>query len=31
MINDFWHTKHMKKIPRKHQKLKVVSAIGMFL
>ena len=30
MINDFWHTKHMKKIPTKHQKLKVVSAIGMF-
>ena len=30
MINDFWHTKHMKKIPIKHQKLKVVSAIGMF-
>jgi len=30
MINDFWHTKHMKKIPTKYQKLKVVSAIGMF-
>ena len=30
VINDFWHTKHMKKIPIKHQKLKVVSAIGMF-
>ena len=30
MINDFWHTKHLKKIPKKHQKLKVVSAIGMF-
>lgn len=30
MINDFWHTKHLKKIPNKHQKLKVVSAIGMF-
>ena len=30
MINDFWHTKHMKKIPAKHKKLKVVSAIGMF-
>ena len=30
MINDFWHTKHMKKIPAKHQKLKVISAIGMF-
>ena len=30
MINDFWHTRHMKKIPIKHQKLKVVSAIGMF-
>ena len=30
MINDFWHSKHLKKIPRNHQKLKVVSAIGMF-
>ena len=30
MINDFWHTKHLKKIPFKYQKLKVVSAIGMF-
>ena len=30
MINDFWHTKHLKKIPTKYQKLKVVSAIGMF-
>ena len=30
MINDFWHTKHLKKIPSKYQKLKVVSAIGMF-
>ena len=30
MINDFWHTKHLKKIPNKYQKLKVVSAIGMF-
>ena len=30
MINDFWHKKHLKKIPFKHQKLKVVSAIGMF-
>ena len=30
IINDFWHTKHLKKIPNKHQKLKVVSAIGMF-
>ena len=30
MINDFWHTKHLKKIPSKHQKLKVISAIGMF-
>ena len=30
MINDFWHIKHMKKIPVRHQKLKVVSAIGMF-
>ena len=30
MINDFWHTKHLKKIPNKHRKLKVVSAIGMF-
>ena len=30
MINDFWHTKHLKKIPNRHQKLKVVSAIGMF-
>ncbi len=30
MINDFWHTRHLKKIPNKHQKLKVVSAIGMF-
>ena len=31
VINDFWHTKHLKKIPNKHQKLKVVSAIGMFI
>jgi len=30
MINDFWHIKHLKKIPSKHRKLKVVSAIGMF-
>ena len=30
MINDFWHTKHLKKIPYKYQKLKVISAIGMF-
>ena len=30
MINDFWHTKHLNKIPSKHQKLKVISAIGMF-
>ncbi len=30
MINDFWHTKHLKKIPAKYQKLKVISAIGMF-
>ena len=30
MINDFWHSKHLKKIPSKFQKLKVVSAIGMF-
>ena len=30
MINDFWHSKHLKKIPFKYQKLKVVSAIGMF-
>ena len=30
MINDFWHTKHLKKIPTKYQKLKVISAIGMF-
>tara|TARA_B100002052_G_scaffold291857_1_gene312547 strand:- start:1335 stop:2549 length:1215 start_codon:yes stop_codon:yes gene_type:complete len=30
MINNFWHTKHLKKIPAKHRKLKVVSAIGMF-
>jgi hypothetical protein len=30
MINDFWHTKHLKKIPIKYQKLKVISAIGMF-
>jgi len=30
MINDFWHSKHLKKIPLKYQKLKVVSAIGMF-
>lgn len=30
VINDFWHTKHMKKIPAEHRKLKVVSAIGMF-
>ena len=30
MINDFWHTKHLKKIPTKYKKLKVISAIGMF-
>ena len=30
MINDFWNTKHLKKIPSKYQKLKVISAIGMF-
>ena len=30
LINDFWHTKHLKKIPNKFQKLKVISAIGMF-
>ena len=30
VINDFWHSKHLTKIPKKHQKLKVVSAIGMF-
>ena len=30
MINDFWHTKHLKKIPAKYQRLKVISAIGMF-
>jgi NDP-4-keto-2,6-dideoxyhexose 3-C-methyltransferase len=30
IINHFWHTKHLKKIPIKHQKLKVISAIGMF-
>ena len=30
MINDFWHKKHLKKIPKKYQKLKVISAIGMF-
>ena len=30
VINDFWHSKHLNKIPKKHQKLKVVSAIGMF-
>ena len=30
MINDFWHAKHLKKIPNKYRKLKVISAIGMF-
>lgn len=30
MINDFWDSKHLKKIPTKYQKLKVISAIGMF-
>ena len=30
MINDFWHSKHLKKFHLKYQKLKVVSAIGMF-
>ena len=30
MINDFWHSKQLKKIPKKYQKLKVVTAIGMF-
>ena len=30
VINNFWHTKHLNKIPKKYQKLKVVSAIGMF-
>ena len=25
MINDFWHTKHLKKIPSKYQKLKVIT------
>ena len=29
-INDFWHTKHLKRVPSKYHKLKVVSAIGMF-
>tara|TARA_B100001057_G_scaffold302369_1_gene302575 strand:+ start:9713 stop:10951 length:1239 start_codon:yes stop_codon:yes gene_type:complete len=30
LIDDFWHSKHLKKIPKKFQKLKVISAIGMF-
>ena len=30
MINDFWHKKHLLSIPSKFQKLKVISAIGMF-
>ena len=30
MIDDYWHTKNLKKIPSKYQKLKVISAIGMF-
>jgi hypothetical protein len=30
MINDFWHTKHLEKIPTNYKKLKVISAIGMF-
>ncbi len=30
MINNFWHKKHLQKIPSKYQKLKVISAIGMF-
>jgi len=30
VINDFWDSKHLKKIPTKYQKLKVISAIGMF-
>jgi len=30
IINDFWHIRHLNKIPEKHRKLKVVSAIGMF-
>ena len=31
MINDFWHTKHLKKIPNKFQKLKVVSYVKWFV
>ena len=30
MINDFWHKKHLRSVPGKFQKLKVISAIGMF-
>ena len=30
VISDFWHKKHLKKIPTKFRKLKVVTAIGMF-
>tara|TARA_Y100000590_G_scaffold293204_1_gene330212 strand:- start:191 stop:958 length:768 start_codon:yes stop_codon:yes gene_type:complete len=30
MINDFWHKKHLRSVPSKFQKLKVISAIGMF-
>ena len=29
-INNFWHSKYLKKIPNKYRKLKVISAIGMF-
>jgi len=30
VIHDFWNSKHLKKIPHKHRKLKVITAIGMF-
>ena len=30
MINDFWDKKHLLSLPSKFQKLKVISAIGMF-
>ncbi len=29
-IDDFWHIDKLRQIPKKHQKLKVVAAIGMF-
>ena len=29
-IHDFWNLKQLKKIPSKHRKLKVITAIGMF-